>query len=164
MVTFNDVQAQLICLKTKASFLGINEVRKLAFILDPNEKILVCKKGWVNKKSTFLCVTDKKIAFIDVRSRKHVMGVIPFDEVTSVFRSNGRLTQVVRINTQDTFLQFVVWHKRNAKELFAIIDRHIRYLQNTVISTRKAHSPKVARDMQSWRTLVKRMGYTSVVG
>ncbi len=162
MVAFNDVQAQLVGLKTKARFLGVHEVKKLAFLLEKGEKILICKKGWVNKKSTLLCVTDKQIAFVDVRSSKHVIGTIPFNEVTGVYRTNGRFTQAVRINTKNAFLYFVIWQDRHAKDIFLTIDRHIRYLQNNIISTRQVHSPKLNANLHTRHTLVRRVGYTSV--
>lgn len=162
MVAFIDVQAQLVGLQTKAGFLGVHEVRKLAFLLEPNEKILLCKKGWLNKKSTILCVTDKKIAFIDVRASNYLMGTISFDDITAVLRANGRFSQTVRIHTSDAALSFVVWQVRNAKELHAVIDRHWRYIQGKTTSSRAAHTPTMVRDMQSWRSLVKRVGATSV--
>lgn len=163
MVAFNDVQAQLIALQTRAKFLGVHEVKKIAFLLDHDEKILICKKGWVNKKSTILCVTDKKIAFIDVRSQNYLMGNLLFDDITAVIRADGSFSKTVRINTEHASLNFVVWRHRDAKELHGIIDRHLRYLNGQTTSSRKAHVPASSpRDLQSWRSLVKHVGSTSV--
>jgi len=163
MVAFNDVQAQLVNLRSKDGFLGVHEVRKIAFLLDPDEKILLCKKGWVNKKSTILCVTDKKIAYIDVRSRNYVVGKIDFSEITTVLHTVGKVSKTVRIYTQDAALYFVVWRQRDAKELHSIVDRHLRYLTDYVNSTRTVRGTITpVRDLQSWRSLVKRVGATSV--
>jgi hypothetical protein len=163
MVAFNDVQAQLVSLKEKAGFLGVQEVKKIAYLLESDEKILLCKKGWLHKKSTILCITDKKVAYIDVRSQDYVIGIIYFEHITSILRSAGRLSHTVRIHTTDSVLTFVVWRKRHAQDLHTVIGRHWQYINDITNSSRIVSRPlATVRDLQTWRSLVRRVGTTSV--
>ena len=166
MVAFNDVQAQLVNLQSRSRFLGIHEVRKIAFFLEPNEKILICKKGWVDKRSTLICVTDKRIAFIDVRSEKFLMGSLDFAHVTSILGYKGKVTKVVNVHTDGSVLSFVTWRAKDARELHDTLDRHLRYVQGNDYSvTRKKIVTGIqlpVRDRNIKTSFVKFLGATSV--
>lgn len=166
MVAINEVQAQLVALSREFNFVGINEVRKLARMLEPDEKILQCIKGWHKNRSALLCATDKKIVCIDVRSVRHILTQVDYSDITSIARQQKPFAQSIFIHTSLGIVQFMMWRKRHADQLHLALNRHIQYLKNSHPSAIRiiAKKDRHPRPAHTWRSLVKRVGATSMVG
>ena len=165
MVAFNEVQAQLVSLNPRFKFVGVNEVRKIARLLEPNEKILECMKGWHKGRSTLLCVTDKKIARIDIRSSNQVLPHIDFIDITDIQLMQNGVTRSVHIHTVRGIVRFMMWRKRHAESLHSVISRHFQYLHqlntynNRIASRRRSSNLPTVR---AWRSLARHVGSISI--
>ena len=125
MVSFNEVQAQLVKLDSKLGFIGINEVRKIARSIEPNEIILDCLKGWHKGRSTLLCLTDKKIEWIDVRRANHNSVRINFLDITKIQLKQNGVVKSIHIHTLAGITNFTLWQKQKANRLHALLTDHI---------------------------------------
>lgn len=165
MVAFNEVQAQLVSLDPRFRYVGINEVRKIARTLEPGEKILECMKGWHKGRSTLLCVTDKKIVCIDVRSMHQVSPEIRYPDITDIQLMQNGVVKSVHIHTIRGIVRFILWRKRHAEALRSVINRHVLYLRqkdaynNRLVSRRGKSLPAV----RAWRSLARRVGSISII-
>lgn len=164
MVTFNEVQAQLVELDPRFRFMGISEVRKLARLLEPREKILECMKGWHKGRATLLCATDKKIICIDIRSVEHELPHITYTDIEKVYLRKRGIAKSVYIRTKSSVIEFMLLRKKNAVALKVSIERHVVYMNNTYMLeetiVRKVEPTQYT--MRNWRSLAKKVGAASI--
>lgn len=164
MVTFNEIQAQLVALDPRFRFMGISEVRKLARLLDPNEQIFECMKGWHKGRATLLCATDKKILYIDVRSVERTLPHIEYSNIKKIYLHQSGMLKSVFIHTNAEVVEFMVLRKKNAKALKVTIERHITYINNALAFSGRldTKAAPTRHTYKTWRSLVKKMGSASI--
>lgn len=169
MVSFNEVQAQLISLNNHFRFIGIAELKQLSIALQPGEQIMDCLKGWHNGTVSVLCATDQRLIFVDKTTTKNSVREISYDLVEKLHHIDRGWSSVLRLYVPGSMFEFVSWHIKRLKHLHLFIDRHVSYMkeqaesaQELVDKIRFQTSIRPAETSRNWAVFAKRIGNSSL--
>ena len=163
MVTFNEVQAQLMSINKRSRTLNVQEVKQIASILEENEQIMACLKGWHKGSVALLCATDKRVLLLDNGNMQAPLQVIEYHNVVRLQQSTTGWMCNFAVVSKDQKHEFKVWGMKRARDLHQFMHRHILYLQklsleNALLADVPKITAKPAYTGKSWRALMRKMG------
>ena len=129
MVSFNEIQAQLMSLDNHFRFIGIAELKQLACALQPGEQIMDCLKGWHEGAVSVLCATDRRLIIVDKKTSKTSVREIPYAGVEQVHHIDRGWSSVIRVYVPGAMFEFVSWHIKRLKHFHLFLKRHINYVK-----------------------------------
>jgi hypothetical protein len=171
MVSFNDVQAQLIKLNSQFRFIGIGELKQLSYALQPGEQIFDCLKGWHKGTIAVICATDQRMIIVDKRTTKANLQYwdIAYEAIDSLTHADRVWNAQLQVKTDETMYEFVSWHITRLKQLHAFIGRHISYVKERNEAAQalvnKVHfqtSVRPATTSRNWAVFARRIGNSSL--
>ena len=169
MVSFNEVQAQLISLNNHFRFIGIAELKQLACALQPGEEIMDCLKGWHNGTVSVLCATDRRMIIVDKNTTKHRIQEIDYASVSEIHHIDRGLSSLLRVVVTDKSYEFISWHMKRLKQLHTFVNRHLEYVkeqaeaaQEHVDKMRFQTKLRPANTSRNWAVFAKRLGTSSL--
>lgn len=130
MVQLHEVEAQLKEIGCNFKFFGRPEIRELAKLLTPGEKIAQCVNGFYEGGFALLCVTSHRLLLIDRKPMFLTVEDIRFDMIAEVDLNHRLMNSSTRIYTLNKSLVFTSW---NHSRLRALVD----YLQQRVMEIRQ---------------------------
>lgn len=132
MVSFNNVQAQLVKTNSQSTTINVEDVKSLAHILEDSEQIVTCLKGTLNDRPALLCATDIRLLLVDVKSKSSTIREVAYETINDMTHHEKTWSSYIAIITDDSRYQFRSWRKRQSKDAHAYIVRHISYVKNTL--------------------------------
>ncbi len=169
MVKFNDVQAQLIGLQGQFSFLGVAEVRQMAHVLEPDEQIMDCVKGWANGAVCILCATDKRVLLVDRTCDAQTVKQINYESVSAIRPTMRGFIAELTVSDRDVHHAFRSWRVKRLRDIHTFIDRHQAYVKDIAeakqekVRKEKFHTTiRPVSTSRNWSVFAKRIGATSV--
>jgi hypothetical protein len=125
MVTLKQVEDQLKSIGCNYRFWGRPEIRELANILMPGEKIAQCVNGRYENGYAPLCVTDHRLLLIDKKPMFLTLEDIRFDMISEIDYSTQLLGGTVRIQTPNRRLVFTAWNQARVRILLNYVQQRI---------------------------------------
>ena len=171
MVSFNDVQAQLIKLNTQFRFIGIGELKQLSYALQPGEQIFDCLKGWHKGTIAVLCVTDQRLIIVDKHTTKTNLQywTIAYEAIEHLKHIDRVWSSLLQVKTEDAIFDFASWHISRLKQLHAFMGRHITYVkerseaaQELVDKVRFQTTIRPTATSRNWAVFAQRLGNSSL--
>jgi len=169
MVSFNEVQAQLITLNGSFRYIGIAELQQLACALQPGELIMDCLKGWHGGTLSVLCATDRRMVIVDKNTTKSRCQEIHYSSIEEIHHLAKVWTSTILVTTSGDKYEFLSWHVKRLKTLHVFIKRHMEYVkeqseaaQELVDNVRFQSNIRPARTSRNWAVFAQRIGATSV--
>lgn len=169
MVSFNEVQAQLISLNNHFRFIGIGELKQLACALQPGEQIMDCLKGWHNGQVSVLCATDQRLIIVDKNTTKNRFQVIDYVGIEDITHVDKGWSSLIRVRVPGKVYEFVSWHIKRLKHLHSFMMRHIQYVrdqaegaQELVDKLRFETNIRPGSTSRNWAIFAKRIGNSSL--
>jgi Bacterial PH domain len=166
MVAFNDVQAQLAKMGKSYHYLAVDDVRKMTRLLNDDDSILQCVKGKHNGRLSLLIATDKNICILSLKPNNQQVLRIQYESITDSLFDAGSFNCAVRMFTGSDVVYFSAWRSKHIKELHVFLLRHTAYLRQTATANRLTalQASPLNYKSRSWRSLVRRVGSTSIAG
>ena len=171
MITFNEVQAQLMGINSHFRFLGISEIKQLAVILQPGENIMDCLNGWCNGGVSMLCATDKRMLIVGkstAHRRSHIQE-ISYETVSNMQHNDHVWSSILCVEAGGSRHEFRSWRIKRLGSLHKFVGRHISYLKEQSEATqqllRKSYfqsNVRPATTSRNWSVFAKRIGNASV--
>ncbi len=170
MVTFNDVQAQLEGIDSHFRFLGVTEVKKIASMLESDEQIMVCLKGWYNGATTVFCATDKRIVIVGKHDRTTQLKCIGYESLSKVHHQDNSLVPKITFHSNDKNYHFSCWRAKRLKQMHLFIKRHLIYMQeqsdatqDQLFKSRLNNKVSVPGAKRNLHTFAQRLGNASII-
>jgi hypothetical protein len=127
MVHFNDIHTQLMRSKSQIKFVGVEEVRKLSRIIEPEEQIMALIKGWHSGSLTIMCATDRRIILLPMsRTTEHYE--VSYTDITTVARHEKPVGMQLVLETNTMVYMLRTWHKKYIVDMHQFIERHALYV------------------------------------
>ena len=163
MVHFNDIHTQLMRSKSQIKFVGVEEVRKLSRIIEPEEQIMALIKGWHSGALTIMCATDKRIILLPL-SRATTHDEVSYTDITTVARHEKPVGMQLVLETNTMVYMLRTWHKKYLVDMHQFIERHALYIHEQ-LSTRDEDLYRVPLQLsnisKNLRTIQKLQGLAS---
>ena len=169
MVTFNDIQAQLVSAGTHTKGLGVRHIKQLARVLAPKEQIMSHVKGWHKGSVVILCATDKRMLVLSKYTEKGDYDQVDYRHITETFHKDSGLSATITFYLDNKRFEIKSWRVKKLKEFYAFAQRHIIYVQEQNILSKEIDRLSVASakttrfETRSWRNLMRRVGNTSII-
>jgi hypothetical protein len=136
MVNFNDIHTQLMRSKSQIKFVGVEEVRKLSRIIEPEEQIMALIKGWHSGALTIMCATDRRIILLPM-SRTTEHHEVSYADITTVARHEKPVGMQLVLETSTMVYVLRTWHKKYLVDMHQFIERHALYIHEQLGAQRK---------------------------
>lgn len=149
MVTAQSVEEQLKAIRCNFRIWGRSEIRELANILMPDEKIAQAANGMHEGGFALLCVTQYRVLLVDKKPMMLTVEDMRYDMIAEVDFHTHLLTSAISIMTPMRNLVFSSWSHRRLRE-------SVGYIQQRVMELRQHGMGMTAQqqiDMQkgAWR-------------
>ncbi len=120
MVEFNNVQAQLMRLPhhSRTSGLCIQEVKKLAHVLEAEERIVTCLKAWHKGTMSLICATSSRLIILSTNDDSKPIHAVGYDEVTAMHHGNSGWFKILELHTHEHKFSFRLWRFKRADALW----------------------------------------------
>ncbi len=163
MVHFNDIHTQLMRSKSQIRYVGVEEVRKLSRIIEPEEQIMALIKGWHSGTLTIMCATDRRILLLPA-SKEKTHDELSYSDIHTVSRHEKPVGMQLVIETSTLVYAFRTWHKKFLVDMHQFIERHALYIHEQ-LSTRDEELYRVPLQLsnisKNLRTIQKLQGLAS---
>src|SRR5437870_5550235 len=106
MVTFDSIEAQLKALGVNPKGWGAGELRELAQVLLPHEKIMAHAHGWYDNGFATLVATSERLLLIDKKLFHLTIEDVRYDMIAEVDFNARVLDATVRISSVNKTLRF----------------------------------------------------------
>ena len=169
MVTFNEVQAQLIDVGAHTKCLTVQHIKQLARELDPNEQIMTCLKGWFEGSVAILCATDKRMLILNKHTNHGNYYQVDYNSINDTVHRDRGLSSTITFYIDKKRLDFRSWRVNKVKDMYTFTQRHIIYIkeQDRLAHEKELLSLKVKKpasyESRSWRALMRRVGNASII-
>ena len=132
MVQLHTVESQLKDIGSLFKFFGRPEIRELAKVLMPGEKIAAATNGFYEGGFALLCVTDQRLLLIDKKPLFLTIEDIRFDMIAEIDFNHRLLNATARVYSTNKAVTFTSWNHERLR-------RVIEYLQHRVMQIRLQH-------------------------
>ena len=171
MVSFNDVQAQLVGIDCKVKSFTVDDIRHLAKVLRPSEKIMASLRGWYHGSMSVLCATDMRIIILNQGSVATEARTLDYKSINRLRQADRGLSTVLSISITGQRHDFRTWRFHKCNDVHNFVHRHMAQLrelaakeahimEKTKLPLQSASHPTYMR--RSWRSFVKSVGNTSM--
>lgn len=130
MVTFSAVEEQLKAIGCNFRFWGRAELKELAQVLLPGEKIAMAVNGQYDGGFALLCATDFRILLIDKKPKYLTLKDIRFDMITELDFSGRLLDSTIRIYTPNKELRFTTPSGKRLRTLFTYTQQKVMEIRH----------------------------------
>ncbi len=129
MVEFNHVQAQLVRMpaRPRSHELCIQDVKKLAHMLDQDERIKAFIKGWYNGKIVLLYATSARLLIVDNDNNPRPVCELSYEQVTAVRHGKNGWHWQLDLHAAGRRHEFRLWGFKCMQEL-ALLQQAIEQL------------------------------------
>ncbi len=141
MVDIRTIEGQLKEIGCNFRFFGRPEIKELAKILLPDEKIIQCTNGYYDAGIAMLCLTDHRVLLIDKKPMFLTIEDVRFDMISEIDFSHRLFNATLRIHSTNTSLSFTSWNHARLRKL-------VHNLQHYVATIRRQQD-QVANLMQA---------------
>jgi hypothetical protein len=118
MADLKALEVQLKAIGCNFRFWGRAELKELANILLPNEKVEHCINGQYEGGFALLCATDQRVLLIDKKPMYLTLEDIRFDMISEIDYNHRMLNASVHICTPNKSLKFVAYNHARLRKLF----------------------------------------------
>ena len=132
MVQLKTVEDQLKEIGSHFRFFGRPEIRELAKVLMPGERIASATNGFYEGGFAMLCVTDQRLLLIDKKPMYLTIEDVRFDMIAEIDFNHRLLNATARVFSTNKALTFTSWNHERLRKL-------IEYLQHRVMQIRMQH-------------------------
>lgn len=141
MVDLHQVEAQLRDVGCTFRFFGKPEVRELAKILQPGEKIAHAVNGYYEGGFALLCVTDQRLLLIDRKPMFLTIEDIRFDMIAEIDFNHRLLNATARIFSMNKSLVFTTWNHERLRMLIDHLQAKIMQLRHHIPDIEQQFAP-----------------------
>lgn len=134
MVTFDSIEAQLKALGVNPRGWGASEIRELAHVLLPHEKITGHAHGWYENGFATLFTTSERLLLIDKKLFHLIIEDVRYDMVAEVDFSARVLDASVRVSSVNKTLRFTSLKQRPLRDLTSYIQARVMELRQQAFS------------------------------
>lgn len=117
MVDIQNIEEQLKEIGCNFRFFGRPEIKELAKILLPDEKIIQCTNGYYDAGIALLCLTDHRVLLIDKKPMFLTIEDVRFDMISEIDFSRRLFNTTLRIHSTNTSLSFTSWNHTRLRKL-----------------------------------------------
>jgi len=156
MVSLHEVEAQLKHVGCNFKLWGRAEVRELANVLMPEEKIAQAANGSYEGGFALLCVTNYRVLLVDRKPMLLTIEDVRYDMMSEVDFHNKLFGATVRIFTPMRNLVFSTWSSARLRKC-------VSYVQQRVMEIRQ-HNMQAQQQMQTQAGVPQPMGALSPAG
>ncbi len=156
MVHIQEVEDQLKAVDCNFRFFGRPEVRELAKILRPGEKIAQAVNGFYEGGFALLCVTDQRLLLIDRKPMLLTLEDLRFDMIAEIDFNHRLLNASVRIYSINKALTFTSWNHQRLRLLVENLQHHVLEMRNRSNSVGSQFAAALAKPQQSQPSLRSR--------
>lgn len=117
MVDIRTIEEQLKEIGCNFRFFGRPEIKELAKILLPDERIIQCTNGYYDAGIALLCLTDHRILLIDKKPMFLTIEDVRFDMISEIDFSHRLFNATLRIHSTNTSLFFTSWNRTRLRKL-----------------------------------------------
>ena len=141
MVELKEVEQQLKSAGCSIRYWGRAEMRELANLMMPGEKIKQCLNGHYEGGFAMLAATDIRVLLIDKKPLYLTLEDVRFDMIAEVDYNHNIFNATLRIFTPNQTVRFVGFNQTKMREFFS-------YIQQRVMEIRQ-HYMMASNDSQS---------------
>jgi len=142
MVTIQEVERQLKAVGCNFRFFGRPEVRELAKILLPGERIAQATNGFYEGGFALLVVTDDRLLLVDRKPMFLTIEDVRFDMIAEIDFNHRLLNATVNIHSTNKSLRFTSWNHQRLRTL-------VQHLQQRVMQIRQQHAQAIGDHVHS---------------
>lgn len=142
MVTIHEVERQLKQIGCNFRFFGRPEIRELAKILLPGERIAQATNGFYEGGFALLVVTDDRLLLIDRKPMFLTIEDLRFDMIAEIDFNHRLLNATVNIHSTNKSLRFTAWNHQRLRTL-------VQHLQHRVMQIRHQHAQAVGEHVHT---------------
>ena len=125
MADLRDIEEQLKAISCNYRFWGRAELRELAHVLLPGEKIQHCVNGLYEGGFAMLCATDQRVLLIDKKPMYLTLEDIRFDMIAELDYNHRLINASVSICTPNKSLRFTAYNQGRLRQLFSFTQRKV---------------------------------------
>jgi hypothetical protein len=125
MVQLYEVEEQLKAIGCNFKFFGRPEIRELAKILLPDEKIIQCANGYYEAGIALVCVTDHRFLLVDKKPMFLTIEDVRFDMISEIDFSHKLFNATLRIHSTNKSLTFTSWNHGRLRKLVDYLQHHV---------------------------------------
>lgn len=157
MIQLQDLEKQLKAINANSKFFGRPEIRELAKLMTPNERVLQATNGYYEAGFAYLAITNHRLLLIDRKPMFLTLEDIRFDMISEVDFNHRLLNATIRVYTPNKSLIFTTWNHARLRDLVNHLQEHVmqsrqqsympqqqfaRYAQNQVQQAQIQPQPK----------------------
>lgn len=141
MVGLKDLEEQLKCKGCTIRYWGRAELRELANILLPGEKVEQCMNGQYEGGFAMLAATDLRVLLIDKKPMYLTLEDVRFDMIAEVDYNHNLFNATLRIFTPNQTLRFTGYNQARLRKFFNFVQQRVMEIRQHYMMLEQGTSP-----------------------